>query len=85
MSDTEGRSYTQDLVTGEITLHEIARVIASTISRKAPGGDEITNGILKQISTITVPHLHRIFNACLEEGYCLEHFRDAVTITTQAG
>lgn len=35
---------------------------------------------MKQISTIIVPHLHRIFNACLEEGYCPEHFRSAVTI-----
>jgi len=62
MSDTEGRSYTQNFVIGEITLHGIARAIALMMSRKAPGGDEITNAILKQISTITLgkcPHRYQ--------------------------
>jgi hypothetical protein len=80
LSYTKDYHYNQDLATGEITRYEIERAIASTISNKAPGGDGITNAILKQISAILVPHLHRIYNACLEEGYCPEHFRSAVTI-----
>lgn len=80
LSDTKDCRYTQDLTTGEITRHEIVRAIASTISNKASGGDEITNGILKQISTTIAPHLHCIYNVCLEEGYCPKHFRSAVTI-----
>jgi hypothetical protein len=80
LSDTKDCHYNQDLATGEITRHEIEKAIASTISNKAPGGDGITSGILKQISATIVQHLHRIYNACLEEGYCPEHFRSAVTI-----
>jgi hypothetical protein len=65
---------------GRDTTHEILRAIALAPSKKAPGDDEITNGILKQVADVIMPHLHRIFNACLEEGYCPKHFRNAVTI-----
>jgi len=80
LTDTSGCEYNQSLTTGEITVHEILRAIALAPSKKAPGDDEITNGILKQVADIITPHLHRIFNACLEEGYCPKHFRNAITI-----
>lgn len=85
LTDIDSCEYTQDLITGEITLNEILKAIAGTTAKKAPGGDEITNGILKKTATIIGPHLHRIFNACLEEGYCPEHFRDSVTIALRKG
>lgn len=80
LSDIIGCQYDQSLTTGEITKHKIHRAITLTPSKKAPGDDEITSGILLQITDIITPYLHRIFNACLEEGYCPEHFRNAVII-----
>ena len=80
LTDTDSYEYTQDLAVDEITLNEVTKVIAYTISNKAPGEDEITNGILKIISPTIASHLQRIFNASIEEGYCPEHFRNSVII-----
>ena len=42
--------------------------------------NKITNKILKQIDTIIVLYLYRIYNVYLEKNYYLEHFRNAITI-----
>ena len=80
LEDTEGYQYEECIKADGITLHEIEAAIAWAASKKAPGGDEITNIILKKTSSIIAPHLHRIYNACLDLGYCPEHFRESVTI-----
>ena len=80
LTDTDSYEYTQDLAINEITLNEMTKIIAYTISNKASGKDEITNGILKIISSTIASHLQRIFNVSIEEDYCSKHFRNSVII-----
>ena len=46
----------------------------------APGADGIVNGILHQTLDILLPRLHRLFNACLQRGYCPQPFKEAITV-----
>jgi hypothetical protein len=54
----------------EITLPEIEKAVRRAAPNKAPGTDEIPNGILHQTLGILLPSLHKLFNACLQQGYC---------------
>ncbi len=72
--------YLQPYAIGSITYAEIRKAISQAPPKKAPGGDSILNIVLKSTIEILLPHLQRIFNACLIKGYCPEHFRNSVTI-----
>ncbi len=72
--------YPQPHAMGSITYAEIRKAISQAPPKKAPGGDSIPNIVLKSTIEILLPHLQRIFNACLTKGYCPEHFRNSVTI-----
>lgn len=50
---------------------------------KAPGTDDITNGILHRTLDILLPSLHKLFNACLQLGYCPAHFKETITVALQ--
>lgn len=63
-----------------ITMNEIKKAIQQAPSRKAPGGDAIPNLILKESIDTILPHLHRIFNQCLANSYCPDHFKTSVTV-----
>ena len=65
---------------GKITVHEIRSTILGSISRKAPGEDGIPNLILKLLIDSLLPHLYRIFNKCLDTGFCPTHFRSSITV-----
>ena len=80
LTDIDSYEYTQNLAIDEITLNEMTKIIAYTISNKASEKDEITNGILKIISSTIASHLQRIFNVSIEEDYCSKHFRNSVII-----
>ena len=80
LTDIDSYEYTQNLAVDEITLNEVTKIIAYTISNKASGEDEITNDILKIISSTIASHLQRIFNVSIEEDYCSKHFRNSVII-----
>ena len=80
LTDTDSYEYTQNLAINEITLNEMTKIIAYTILNKASEKDEITNDILKIISSTIASHLQRIFNVSIEENYCSKHFRNSVII-----
>ena len=80
LSDIEGYEYPPAIECPDITETEIERAIRRSSPNKAPGGDGIPNGILQQVLDILLPHLHRLFSACLRLGYCPAHFRDAITV-----
>ncbi len=72
--------YSQPHAIESITYAEIRKAISQAPPKKAPGGDSISNIVLKSTIEILLPHLQRIFNVCLIKGYCPEHFRNSVTI-----
>ena len=61
-------------------MPEIEKAVRTSAPNKAPGADGITNGILHQTIDILLPHLHKLFNACLQLGYCPRHFKETVTV-----
>jgi len=80
LSDINGYGYPQPIECPEITMPEIEKAVRRAAPNKAPGTDNITNGILHQTLDILLPHLHKLFNACLQYGYCPKHFREAITV-----
>jgi hypothetical protein len=80
LSDIGGYMYPPPIECPEITPTEIKRAVHKAAPNKAPGTDNIPNGILHQTIGILLPHLHRLFNACLQIGYCPGHFRESITV-----
>ena len=80
LSDINGYEYPQPIECPEITMPEIKKAVRKAAPNKAPGTDNITNGILHQTLDILLPHLHKLFNACLQQGYCPKHFKEAITV-----
>jgi ribonuclease HI len=80
LSDVNGYEYPQPIECPEITLPEIEKAVRRAAPNKAPGTDDITNGILHQTLDILLPSLHKLFNACLQQGYCPAHFRETITV-----
>lgn len=73
-------NYLPSYHTGRITVHEIRSTILGSISKKAPGEDGIPNLILKLLIDSLLPHLYRIFNECLNTGFCPTHFQYSITV-----
>ncbi len=73
-------NYLPSYHTGKITVHEICSTILGSISKKAPGEDGIPNLILKLLIDSLLPHLYRIFNKCLDTGFCPIHFWSSITV-----
>ena len=73
--------YSKSLKIDDIIFNEIFNAIVYITIKKISKENEIINDILKQINKIIVSHLHRIFNASLDENYCSKHFRNSITIT----
>jgi hypothetical protein len=80
LSDIEGYAYPPPIECPDITLPEIERAVRRASRNKAPGTDGIINGILHQTLDILLPSLHKLFNACLQHGYCPTHFKDTITV-----
>ena len=80
LSDIEGYQYPQPTECPDITEEEIRRVVRRASPNKAPGADGIPNGILHLTLDILLPHLCKLFNACLQQGYCPSHFKETVTV-----
>lgn len=80
LDDVNDAVYPHAHTMGPITANEIRKAITQAPSNKAPGEDAIPNLILKEIVEFILPHLYRIFNACMTIGYCPEHFRTSVTV-----
>jgi ribonuclease HI len=80
LSDIDGYHYPPAIECPDITLREIERAVRKASPNKAPGTDGIPNIILHQTTGILLPHLHKLFNACLNVGYFPAHFREAITV-----
>ncbi|EDN04471.1 predicted protein [Histoplasma mississippiense (nom. inval.)] len=80
LSDIGGYEYPPPIECPDITVAEIEKAVRRASPNKAPGADGITNGILHQTLDILLPSLHKLFNACLEQGYCPTHFKDTITV-----
>ena len=80
LSDINGYEYPQSTECPEITPPEIEKAMRGAAPNKAPGTDDITNGILHQTLDILLPTLHKLFNACLQQGYCPAHFKETITV-----
>ncbi|QKX57721.1 uncharacterized protein TRUGW13939_04840 [Talaromyces rugulosus] len=80
LSDIDGYEYPRPIECPQITPSEIERAVRRAAPNKSPGADDITNGILHQTLDIILPSLHRLFNACLQQGYCPIHFKEAITV-----
>ena len=80
LSDINGYEYPPPIECPEITLHEIVKAVRRAAPNKAPGTDDINNGILHQTLDTLLPSLHRLFNACLQLGYCPAHFKETITV-----
>ena len=74
LSDIAGYCHPPPLRTPRITLHEVRRAIRQAAPRKAPGPDSIPNLVLQQVLPQIEQVLLKIFNACLDHGYCPVHF-----------
>lgn len=61
-------------------MSEIDKAVRKVALNKAPGADGITNGVLQQTLDILLPSLQKLFNVCLQLGYCPQHFKEAVTV-----
>jgi ribonuclease HI len=80
LSDINGYEYPPAIECPEITMQEIERAVRGAAANKAPGDDNITNGILHQTVDILLPSLYRLFNACFQKGYCPAHFKKTITV-----
>ncbi|KFZ04770.1 hypothetical protein V502_09996, partial [Pseudogymnoascus sp. VKM F-4520 (FW-2644)] len=80
LSDINEHEYPQPIECPEITPQEIMKAVRRAAPNKAPGTDDITNGVLHQTLDILLPSLHKLFNACLQLGYCPAHFKETITV-----
>jgi len=80
LSDINGYDYPSPIECPAITQHEIEKAVRRAAPNKAPGTDDIPNAILHQTLDILLPTLHRLFNACLQLGYCPAHFKESITV-----
>jgi len=55
----------------ELTMHEIETAIFRSSQDKAPGLDEITFRVWREIWPVVGPHLFKLYKASLELGYVL--------------
>jgi hypothetical protein len=80
LSDIYGYEYPPAIECPEITPSEIKKAVRKAAPNKAPGTDNIPNCILHQTLDILLLSLLRLFNACLQQGYCPTHFKETTTV-----
>ena len=80
LTDIHGYEYPPPIECPGITPSEIEKAVRRAAPNKAPGTDDITNGVLHQTLDILLPSLHKLFNACLQQGYCPAHFKETITV-----
>ena len=80
-SDIGLSEYPEPLETNEeIQEKEVYEAIRHTANDKAPGPDQIPNRILKLIEKWLTPHLLKIFNASIRNGYHPKAWKASITI-----
>jgi hypothetical protein len=67
-------------VADKLEEDEVTAAILRLSKNKTPGTNRILNRVLRLIIYKSLALLTRIFQACLNQGYYLEHFRKAYTV-----
>lgn len=80
LSDINGYQYAPSIECPDIALPEIEKAVHRAGPNKAPGADGVINSILHKTLDLLLPSLHKVFNACLQLGYCPQHFKEAVIV-----
>ena len=80
LDDLEGYEYPAPKDFPEITNREIEQAILTSHPNKAAGEDGLTFRILQHALKPMETWLGRIYNACLDLGYCPKHFRHSKTV-----
>lgn len=80
LADIERFVYPTAIECPDITTTGIEKAIRKASPNKIPGADNITNRVLQQTMSVTLPVLHKLFNACLRIGYCPKHFKESITV-----
>jgi hypothetical protein len=83
LSNIPEADYPQDIEFPVIKEWEVEQAVRRAPADKAPGDDNIPNGILHIVLPIILPILTKLFNACMALGYNPAHFRHSVTVTLQ--
>ena len=84
--DTRNYQYPDEISFDRITEYEIENAIRDVPANKALGPDGIPNQALIQLLPELIPHLRRLFNACINSGYCPLHFkRSTIILLRKAG
>jgi hypothetical protein len=81
LSDIPDVEYPQDIEFPVIKEWEVEQAVRKAPADKAPGDDNIPNGILHIVLPIILPILTKLFNACMTLGYNPTHFQHSVTVT----
>jgi hypothetical protein len=81
LSDIPDAEYPQDIEFPVIKEWEVEQAVRRAPADKAPGDDNISNGILHIVLPIILPLLAKLFNACMTLGYNPSHFQHSVTVT----
>jgi hypothetical protein len=58
----------------------VEQVVRRVLADKAPGDNNIPNGILHIVLPIILPILMKLFNVCMALGYNPAHFQYLVTV-----
>jgi ribonuclease HI len=80
LADIAGYEYPPPIECPDVTMAEVEKAVRKAAPNKAPGTDGITNSILHTTLDILLPSLCKLFNACLQLGYCPAHFKDTATV-----
>ena len=83
LSDMEGYSYPDPLETPTITEPEVRRAVRNVNSNKASGPNETPSLTLHWVleNPGFLPIVTVLFNACLNNDYCYDRFKESITIT----
>ena len=81
LTDIRGFEYPSPTQLPPITLREVTEAIRHMPGRKAPGKDTVPSHLLHRISPCIAEALQHLYNACLRLHYCLQHFRESITVT----
>jgi exonuclease III len=80
LSDIQGADYPSPIRHMDFREAEIREIIRNLPPDKAPGPDQIPNRMLKWAEPQITPILTRLFNKCIQAGYCPKHFRRSTTV-----
>lgn len=83
LTDIQDFVYRAGIDMPAITDREIENAIFRPVLDKAPGTDGIPNRVLRKITLLILPHLHKLYNDCVNLAYYPRHSKKLITIVLQ--